>query len=332
MILLSKKFEKWSVVSENRQKNEKLQEYCLAEHKKKLKLLIDCKTRWSSLCKMLERFYLLKSCVRKAMIDLDIRLNLSDLEFDTIKEIIDVLTPVKQVVEVICKRNTNLIVTDAVLDKLLKYLASQETTIATSLYLQLVSRIKERRMKLADILTYLHTGKTTTSIQSSLNIEPISKVELANVINKIVKPCLTNKSAQNCLVDDLTMFMEDEDGSEESEERLGKKQKTCSFTDQLQEVLSTSMEVPKLKSPITTTISKSVIKTEIQVFEISGERGPNLSMVYKSLLFIPGTSVESERSFSSAGYFCNKFRSSLSDEMLDILCILRNFFQTENLK
>ena len=36
------------------------------------------------------------------------------------------------------------------------------------------------------------------------------------------------------------------------------------------------------------------------------------------------TSVEAERIFSSCAYLCNKFRSSLRDKSLDILCLIRN--------
>ena len=76
----------------------------------------------------------------------------------------------------------------------------------------------------------------------------------------------------------------------------------------------------------------TTVKTELHFFDINKRKESNLSFVYSSLLSVPGTSVESERAFSSAGYICNKFRSRLSDEMLDKICFLRSFFQTKNLK
>lgn len=120
------------------------------------------------------------------MIDLNMKLNLSDSDFETIKQIIDALKPVKEVVKTICKRNTNLICTDAALNLVFTHLAKQDNAISTSLYIQLTSRVKERRMVLSDVLTYLHTGKTTSFIQSSLNTEPIENARICGWISKIV--------------------------------------------------------------------------------------------------------------------------------------------------
>ncbi|GBP21651.1 hypothetical protein EVAR_16197_1 [Eumeta japonica] len=59
-----------------------LQKYVKIEHGKELSLLLDCKTRWNSLLTMLERFYLLKSCIQKALIDLNHPICLEDVEFE----------------------------------------------------------------------------------------------------------------------------------------------------------------------------------------------------------------------------------------------------------
>ena len=42
------------------------------------------------------------------------------------------------------------------------------------------------------------------------------------------------------------------------------------------------------------------------------------------------TSVDAERAFSIAGYFCNKLRSRLSDESLSMLCFLKSYFKSLN--
>ena len=51
-------------------KNNILQEYIKAEFGKDIVLSKDCKTRWRSLLLMLERFYLLRVCIKMALIDI----------------------------------------------------------------------------------------------------------------------------------------------------------------------------------------------------------------------------------------------------------------------
>lgn len=72
-----------------------------------------------------------------------------------------------------------------------------------------------------------------------------------------------------------------------------------------------------------------VIKQELTLFQNVGTRGFHLTKVYNYLLMIKPTSVESERAFSSSGYFCNKLRTRLNDGTLDHLSSLRTFFQTK---
>ena len=73
----------------------------------------------------------------------------------------------------------------------------------------------------------------------------------------------------------------------------------------------------------------NTIKTEMTRFESNGYKGHHLTMAYKAVLTIPPTSVESERAFSAASYFCTKVRSRLNDDTLDSLCLLKNYFQLQ---
>jgi len=78
------------------------------------------------------------------------------------------------------------------------------------------------------------------------------------------------------------------------------------------------------------TILKNItatLKKEISLFDAGGNRGLHLELAYKLLRYIPPTSVESERAFSSAGYFCSKLRSRFNDDSLDKLCFLRFYSQ-----
>ena len=62
------------------------------------------------------------------------------------------------------------------------------------------------------------------------------------------------------------------------------------------------------------------IKQEMAVFENLGERPKTLEMLFKALMTIPASSVESEQAFSAAGLFVSKLRTSLSDNSVDTVC------------
>jgi hypothetical protein len=51
-----------------------LKNYVEEKQGKKLVLILDLRTRWNSLCDMLERFISIENCVRKASLDADIDL------------------------------------------------------------------------------------------------------------------------------------------------------------------------------------------------------------------------------------------------------------------
>lgn len=67
------------------------------------------------------------------------------------------------------------------------------------------------------------------------------------------------------------------------------------------------------------------LNNELKVFKKTRVRGPKLDDLYRNLKGIQISSVESERSFSGAGRFCNKFRSSLGDKSLSALTMLHYY-------
>ena len=64
------------------------------------------------------------------------------------------------------------------------------------------------------------------------------------------------------------------------------------------------------------------MKYDLSITEQTGKSGYFLENIYKMLLAISPTFVESERVFTSSAYLCNKFRPRLSDSTLDNLCLL----------
>lgn len=80
-------------------KNDILQKHVREEFKKELRLILDTKTRWSSMLAMLERFVELKNCIRKSLIDLNSDVTFPESEISLVANIISALQPVKVAVE-----------------------------------------------------------------------------------------------------------------------------------------------------------------------------------------------------------------------------------------
>lgn len=76
----------------------------------------------------LERFYKLKDCVLKALIDLKININFTDDEITTLKDTIALLAPIKLTVESLCCENTDSYKADIVLEFMFEELAALPQT------------------------------------------------------------------------------------------------------------------------------------------------------------------------------------------------------------
>ena len=70
---------------------------------------------------------------------------------------------------------------------------------------------------------------------------------------------------------------------------------------------------------------------EMTLFEVTGTKSKNLSLVDEALSSIPPTSVEAERAFSAIGLFITKLPSRLNEDSVDSLMVLKAFFKSENI-
>lgn len=132
-----------------------LQKYVREEKGKELQLILDCRTRWNSLLSMVERFYDLKVCIEKALIDIKSEVKFTDHEWSIMKDLITSLQPFKLAVETLCRRESTLLTADTVLKFIIDKLSQQDTVLSNDLSDALRVRIKERRTILTGILTYI---------------------------------------------------------------------------------------------------------------------------------------------------------------------------------
>lgn len=294
-----------------------LEKYTVDEFGKALQLILDSKTRWSSLHTMLERFMKLKNCIRKSLIDLESKIEITEKEFDTISSVVACLAPVKLAVEALCRNDATLLSADTTLLFMVNNLG--DTELAVKLKSVLVRRINERRTPFSSLLHFLHKGhQRYENFYPTLSFEHLSESAIVNAIvrlNERLNPRADEPSPS-------TSVSSDSD-SVDSTANLSLKEK-------LDMAILNDM---KCKNKVKLNISKDLSKTirkEIAVFEEEGTRGTYLQRIYEYLKTIKPTSVESERGFSASGNFVTKLRSSLEDDTLNALCFLRAYFTKEN--
>lgn len=174
-----------------------LQPYIKKDFKKEVLLKLDCKTRWSSLCEMLETFYKVRMCVKMALIDLKIGIDFTEQKFELMENTISALLSVKLTVEALCRRDSNLISADAAIQFMFEELAGIDGEICQALKTQLVKRVNQRRTEKSSVLQYLHGQKNTIDFEFDLATK-------STVIAFVVRPYqrLHRKSAPTNADDD----------------------------------------------------------------------------------------------------------------------------------
>lgn len=312
-------------------KNDKvLQHYVKAEFGKELVLFLDCKTRWNSLFSMLERFYMLKSCIQKSIIDLKLD-SFSDEEFEAISVAISALHPVKLAVEALCRKDSNLISADTTFKFLFDELGKINSTLSNELLIALKERIYERRTELSGVIHYLHNAfeeEVSTTVQSNVqfNFPKLNKTAiLKSLVSIATRMQLFKQKYIQQINDDSDT---DQDEVVEIDNECGN---IMTMKQKLDEAISKQANyIIAGKKTHTFQDNIKLIKREMTLFEDEGTRGIYIQQIYDLLLTIRPTSAESERAFSAAGQICTKIRSNLNDKSLDALCFLRAYFQSLN--
>ena len=286
-------------------KNEILQTYVKEKHPNGLQLILDCRTRWSTLLNMLERIVKLRIPIHKALLDLDIDIKLNDEEFHHINNIVQALDPIKLAVEALCRREANLTTAEATIKFLFEEI---QTYPATEYNIRIIDAInqrsvQERYIEASVMMEYLHN--------------PMAKLEKKGIVRtfcySLLSRVATNEVTDVNTVDDMIP-----NSNSESQEA-----NTLPVAMKLKLAIDASLQVSQKQQPSDESLSSS-LKHELNIAEQTGEMGILLEKVYRMLLTIQPTSVEAERIFSSCAYLCNKFRSSLSDKTLNTLCLIRN--------
>jgi len=304
-------------------RNDILQSHVKAEFQKELSLIVDSKTRWNSLLIMIERFYEIRNCVRKTLIDIQSEIHFSEKELNIVAQIIAALQPVKIAVEELCSRDVDLYTADITLKFMLDELAKQNNILSNELKEALIDRINQRRTILSDVSYYLHEPR----------YKPLNTENNYGVFHKTSKVEILKK-----LVDIAQKYSQEPKKSYEDD--VIEMESTTLTTEQpivelsMKEKLKLTIKNKRLtdafrNEPKTTKGLQSLIENEMVSFRNQNIRGKYLSKALSHISTVQPTSVESERAFSAAGLIVTKFRSSLGDDSVDTICFLRAFFEKQ---
>ena len=103
------------------------------------------------------------------MIEVKSSVQLSDADFENIKEIVSALEPFKLAVEALCRRDINLVTADAAVKLAVVQLEKQHSELAKTLAVAVWLRISQRCNEIAGILAYL-SNPMATSIDDSFSV------------------------------------------------------------------------------------------------------------------------------------------------------------------
>lgn len=308
-------------------KNDVLQKYISNEFGKNMQLVLDCKTRWSSLADMISRFNKLKTCVSKAFIDVNLGTNpnyaFSEEEYVALVELEHVFQPIKLAVEVLCRRDSDLITAETTLRFMVRKLENLTTPIAQKLADAMRTRIRERRTIMTAALFYLRdSAQYDEDFKSLVNDNTFSlppktlvKKEIKRLIERLY---VQNQSSSSTSLDAFVTVVDDD--IDDITPLSAAANTTLSLDEELEMILKARPQ--ERPSCATGSLFDKQIRQEINLYESGGAKGHHLQSVYQCLSSVVPTSVEAERAFSAAGYIARNIRSQLADNTLDILCFL----------
>ena len=296
-------------------KNDSLQEEVKKKYGKELSVIRDCKTRWSSLHSMIERFITLEEPLNKVLDDLGLqKLKLSSEEIQLLRDIVAALEPFKVATEFLCKRKCNLVEAEDIIKFTASKLRATDSDLSRKLLLSLETRYLNRRN--SNLVSLAKFFKNPDSLS---NNEDTYKMPSKATITKNAKALHQRLFSDNTETSALTSKAEpvEEVTSEPSMAKM------IPMVKQLSDFL-------KQQSSGKSSEVQDTFAREVGLFIVGRKQTAELQLLHQALQVVPPTSVEAERVFSAGGLFLTKLRSRMSDSTLDKLIFFKLFFALKN--
>lgn len=306
-------------------RNTILQTYIKEEEGKELTLLLDCRTRWNTICNMIERFLAVRSSIQKALVDLNMLHLFYSNDLIKLQNLVEVLSPIKMAVEKLSSRNMNLLIAEGVLKFLFQTLSNLKSDISREMLNVLQYRIEERRNNdIISLMKYLQFPRYVPSSTDDVFFKMASKtaivIKLRNVAQYLFSKNVNSDETQaNPTERNDNQFSDDELQISEVSQSKNNHQ---ILSEKLQSNIDKILTPMKLQE---SSFSTSIL-TELTSYETTGIMSENLKLIFEALKCIQPTSTESERVFSLAGNIVTCKRQRLSDDNINMILFLKSFF------
>ena len=205
-----------------------------------------------------------------------------------------------------------------------KKLEGNESTLALKLFIErLRSRYKDRKNN--QLVSLVKFYKDPDSLTKSSNNEDSYKMVSKPTIVKMSKALHRRLRFDRAETDELSSTANEQsnpsDSSEGADTRSNTEDSSIPLAKELSSLLTQSNR--SQQDGLSDTFTK-----EISLFMTGGaeKKTQALKELSRSLLTVPPTSVEAERTFSASGLFLTKLRCRLSDASLDMLIFLKLYF------
>ena len=307
-------------------KNSVLQGFVRAAHDgRELKLILDVKTRWSSLKKMIQRFLLLQVEVEMAVLALK-----KDWPFD--EDILEQLTGLCEALQLIeeamsrlSRKDMCLVGADAIYGHTINALGRLETPIANDLRNSLFNRLDGRRIPvLSQLANFLHNHDYVSQRMDVFDHE-INKRQIKELANHLYSRLFAEPDGEETQmvvpVESEDEFFTDSNGDTVSDQSLSNGEKM--------DLLLNKISKGRSQQNTATQTTQSQFENELSKYERTGEMSPSIEKLANAIKNISVSSVEAERIFSITGSYITKIRSSLGDQTVDDLVFLKKFYVQE---
>lgn len=270
-------------------------------------LILDSRTRWSSLNKMLTRYYEVREPITYILHVLNKNeLAISTEEQQTIHSIISALTPIEQCVNSLCRKECTLYEAHLSIEVALDELNESNTELAVELHNLIIQKLSSRFSKIYFVQLYLEDKLLIENPKYFLAMP--SKRMLLKTMKEIIKKA---------------SLLEESESSFDSQNDTNFASQTSSESSFYDKVEAKKNQPNNTKG----TVEQRLIE-EVNLYEESNYKGVLLQKVLAITKTVSPTTTDCERAFSVAGYFCNKIRSRMSDETLSTLCLLKSYFNS----
>lgn len=283
-------------------------------------LILDVKTRWSSLCEMLERFFELRDVIEYSLHVLKKTNNSvpsppTPDEIDLLQSVVNSLKCVKDLVLLICKADCTVYDCHLALEDTIRNLMSQNTVLSIELAKSIKTKCSERISMVYSLNIFLKDHRSITHSEVFVNAFP----RIKDIENELFKMA---ESIQKCSSLNETEATTSDSSSSSSFPSPGSPSTYSTTT------LADRIGLIKKQKVVATLTLKERLQIELKTYKLSNVKGPMLQKIEIALDSLRPSTIDAERVFSISGQFCSKLRSRMNDETLSDLVLLRSYYSS----